>query len=255
MISIITITYNNFDELIKTINSIPNSSLIESIVINGGDCQRTKKFLEDYSGKSISEKDEGISDAFNKGIKISTGSYIMFLNSGDILIDNRYPENAYRILEENNDIGFVHANLILNDKSGISFLMKPTFSNLGRGMPYLHPTMVVRKDIFNLIGLFNISIKIAMDFEWIVRLELNNVNGFYFDGSPVVQMDGQGKSILDERNSIRECYGILKKYKLTTIANIFGFSRRYLLFELRNLLPLLGFNRLLIWLKKKKYSV
>jgi len=48
MISIVTITYNNFDELIETLNSIPESPLIESIVVNGGQCEKTKEFLKTY---------------------------------------------------------------------------------------------------------------------------------------------------------------------------------------------------------------
>lgn len=56
MISIVTITYNNFDELVKTLNSIPESTIIESVVINGGQCEKTKLFLNTYSGKSITEK-------------------------------------------------------------------------------------------------------------------------------------------------------------------------------------------------------
>lgn len=100
MISIVTVTYNNFNELIETLNSIPESDIVESVVINGGDCKKTKDFLENYPGKSISEKDDGIADAFNKSIKLSSGDYIMFLNSGDILLSADYlqKQNQYLII-------------------------------------------------------------------------------------------------------------------------------------------------------------
>ena len=155
MLSIITITYNNYNELIKTLGSIPHSNLIESIVINGGDCKDTPEFLKTYSAKSLSEKDEGIADAFNKGVKLSSGNYVMFLNSGDELVDKSYLENAITILENNQNYGFVHSNLIFIDSNENELYMKPQMKSLGRGMPFLHPTMVVRKQLFDQIGYFN----------------------------------------------------------------------------------------------------
>lgn len=255
MISIVTITYENFDQLLKTLNSIPKSDMIESVVINGGDCEKTKDFLKNYSGKSVSEKDEGISDAFNKGINLSSGKYIMFLNSGDILIDPNYPEIAINILDKNPDIGFVHSNLLLIEESSDSnFLMKPTFCNLGRGLPYLHPTMIVRKELFDTLGLFSNSIKIAMDFDWIARLEKKRIKGFYYAGDPVVKMDGGGKSIVYEKEAISECFQSLKKNHLLTTTNLIGFIQRYLLFIIRKLMLKVGLNFILLKYKKKKYS-
>lgn len=254
MISIITITFNNYEDLIKTISSIPVSNQIESVVINGGSCERTKKFLENYNGKSITEKDEGIADAFNKGVNFASGSYVMFLNSGDILIDSVYPENAIRILDKNLEIGFIHSNLLLVDKSGSNLLMKPTFCNLGRGLPYLHPTMIVRKSLFETIGLFDSSIKIAMDFDWIARLEKMMIKGYYYAGDPVVKMEGSGKSIVDEKEAIKECFYSLKKNKLLTVKNLLGFIQRYILFALRKFMTKVGMDSLLLELKKKKYS-
>ena len=67
MISVITVTYNNYDDLHRTLNSLKNVDGIESVVVNGGDCNKTKKLLSNYDGIAISEPDNGISDAFNKG--------------------------------------------------------------------------------------------------------------------------------------------------------------------------------------------
>lgn len=254
MISIITLTYNNYDELIKTLNSIPIISLIESVVINGGDCEKTKLFLKTYHGKSISEKDEGISDAFNKGIKLANGEYIMFLNSGDVLIDVRYPELAVKLFDEEKNISFVHSNLILSYDLKSELLMKPTFSNLGRGMPYLHPTMIVRKELFNKVGLFDKTIRIAMDYDWVVRLEKNKIKGHYVENSLVVKMDGSGKSIKEEGKAIKECYKILKSNKVLTPINLFGFVLRYVLYLLRMVMLKTGLKNVLMLLKKIKHQ-
>lgn len=254
MISIITITYNNYEQLITTLNSIPKENFIESVVINGGECKRTKEFLKSYSGKSITEKDEGIADAFNKGIRISSGDYIIFLNSGDILLEPNYLHNALKLFQDNSQINFVHSNLLFVDKTGLNLFMRPTFSNLGRGLPFLHPTMIVRKKIFDQIGMFNTSIKIAMDFDWIARLLKADIKGYYIDGNPVIKMDGDGKSVVNEHRALIECLIIMHKLNLLNAENIFGFIQRYALFLFRKFLKNFGMNSLLMKLKKKKYS-
>jgi glycosyltransferase len=254
MISIVTITYNNFDELVKTLNSIRESPLIESIVINGGQCERTKEFLKTYSGKSITEKDEGIADAFNKGVKLSSGKYIMFLNSGDVLIEKSYPGKALKIFDENKNISFIHSNLLLVDNSNPELFMRPTLSNLGRGMPYLHPTMIVKKDLFNKIGMFDTKLKIAMDFDWIVKLVKNNFLGYYLNNSAVVKMDASDKSIKEENEAIKECFLILKANNYLTLANLLGYIQRYTLYILRMLMVKIGLKDFLISMKKIKHS-
>ena len=80
MISIITVTYNNFDDLHRTLNSLEKIDGIEKVVVNGGDCAKTKEYLSDFDGIAISEPDKGISDAFNKGVSHANGENVMFLN-------------------------------------------------------------------------------------------------------------------------------------------------------------------------------
>jgi glycosyltransferase involved in cell wall biosynthesis len=254
MISIVTITYNNYDELIKTLNSIPKSSTVESVVINGGQCEKTSEFLKTYSGKYITEKDDGISDAFNKGVKLSSGKYIMFLNSGDVLIEKSYPEKALKIFDKNRNISFIHSNLLLADNSNPELFMRPTLSNLGRGMPYLHPTMIVRNDLFDKVGMFNTKLKIAMDFDWIVKLVKNNFLGYYLNNSAVVKMDASGKSIKEENEAIKECFLILKANNYLTPTNLLGYTQRYTLYVLRMIMVKIGLKDFLMSIKKIKYS-
>ena len=65
MISVITVTYNNFDDLYRTLDSLEEVEGIEKVVVNGGMCAKTKEYLSDFDGISISEPDKGISEAFN----------------------------------------------------------------------------------------------------------------------------------------------------------------------------------------------
>ncbi|MBT3716507.1 MAG: glycosyltransferase, partial [Deltaproteobacteria bacterium] len=90
MISVITVTYNNYYDLHRTLASLENVEGIENVVINGGDCEKTKKLLYDFKGVVISEPDRGISDAFNKGVIAANGENMMFLNSGDVLLSPEY---------------------------------------------------------------------------------------------------------------------------------------------------------------------
>lgn len=93
LLSIITICYNNLEGLKKTVNSVlsqTNLSDVEYIIIDGGSNDGTKEYLSTLPSSIIyvSERDKGIYNAMNKGISIASGSYLQFLNSGDVLYDS-----------------------------------------------------------------------------------------------------------------------------------------------------------------------
>jgi GT2 family glycosyltransferase len=143
---------------------------------------------------------------------------------------------------------------LLVDDSNPELFMRPTLSNLGRGIPYLHPTMIVRKDLFNKIGMFDTKLNIAMDFDWIVKLVKNNFLGYYLNNSAVVKMDASGKSIKEENEAIKECFLILKANNYLTLANLLGYIQRYTLYILRMLMVKIGLKDFLISMKKIKHS-
>ena len=253
MISIITITYNDFAGLNRTLSSLLEFDFIESVVINGGNDEESLNFLEKHRGKIVNEKDEGISDAFNKGIKNSSGDAIMFLNSGDLLIDQDYLRKASEILAAKDDVSFVHSNLILTDSIGTELFMRPAFCNLGRGLPYLHPTMIVRKSVFEKVGVFNKNYRIAMDFDFVARLVKKNSKGYYIKDKFVVKMEGTGRSIEKEFDAIKECFTSLKQNKLLNFKNLWGITIRIILFSLRRVMSIIGLEGLLRKLKQKKH--
>lgn len=254
VLSVITITYNNFGQLCSTLDSISGREYIESIVINGGTCEKTKAYLKNYNGISVSEPDGGIADAFNKGIKLATTGLIMILNSGDTLCKTDYLSAASSFLLHSNDISFTYSNLLFHDSIGGKIILRSTNCNLGRGMPYLHPTMIVKKEVFQKTGYFNIQKQVGMDFDWVVRLQKSGFKGKYFNGEPVVVMDGTGTSIIDESIGIQECYHSLKEHQYITIPIAAGLIVRVILFLLRKLLIVTGAGRLLGALKRMKYK-
>ena len=254
MISIITITYNDFEGLKRTLASIPDYDFVESVVINGGDDKLTLGLLNSYNGKVINEKDEGIADAFNKGIKNSSGDAIMFLNGGDELIEQGYLKKAQNILSRNNEIAFIHSNIIFDDALGTELYMRPQFCNVGRGMPYLHPTMIVRRNVFEDIGMFNNKYKLAMDVDFVVRLIKNGYKGHYISDSVVIRMEGTGRSVAQEYDAIKECYISLKRNDYLSVKNCFWWLIRLTFFFIRKLMVKIGAVSLLRFLKKAKHS-
>ena len=260
MISVITVTYNNYEDLHRTLSSLEKVEGIENVVVNGGDCEKTKEYLSDFNGIAISEPDNGISDAFNKGVTAATGENVMFLNSGDVLLSPEYLKEAEKILSFNPEISFAHSDSLFEDHiSGIIYMepLKSAFFSkapLGRGMPYNHLTMVIRKSVFDKIGLFKLHYKITMDFEWVCRLQNNKFNGHYIGGDPVVKMDGGGVSSTTEQLVMWESLKALIENRLLNPKNIFGILVRSVLYLGRILLETLGMTGTLGWLKRKKHN-
>ena len=255
MISVITITYNNYDDLRNTLDSIEGISNVESIIINGGDCKKTKRFLSEIDNISISEPDKGISDAFNKGIQKAKGEYIIFLNSGDLLKEKEYLIKAEEILKKDLNISFVHGDVIFRDVLCGDMLMKPALCSLGRGMPYYHQTMVVRKAVFDSIGEFRLDFKFTMDFEFVCRMKNAGFNkGFYWNESPIVIMDGAGISVEKESESILEAWRGLRENNLLNSKNCLGFFIRYSFYFGRTLMVKFGLSRILAKLKILKHK-
>ena len=267
-LSIITITLNNFEELLRTVESVQDLNGCEHIIINGGECPQTLEFLQGYNGKSVSEPDQGISDAFNKGIRLSSGDAIIMLNSGDILLDRTYPARASQILDKDPQIDFVHADLIFEDRLIGPYIMRPLRTknvlspNIGRGMPYRHQSMVVRKEVYDRVGFFNLNY-ICSDFDWVCRWELglkkSYGKAYYSQGDPVIIMDGGGISSTQERKIILEAIKIIRQRNkhisfLEKTRSYSALFRRLVLFSVRVFLKKLGFVNILVIIKRIKYK-
>ena len=268
LLSIVTITFNNYDELLHTVESVKDLNCCEHLIINGGKCQKTLEFLQSFSGKSISETDQGISDAFNKGIKLSQGSAVILLNSGDILLDQTYPEKALHILKEHPEVDFVHANELYDDAMIGEFVMRPLrkqnnlYPNIGKGMPYRHQTMVVRKTVYEKVGLFDLKY-VTSDYDWICRWENSCIkisgSAYYLQGNPVIKMDGGGISTTQEGKVILEAIQIIMQYNknkrfIEIIISYTALMNRLVLFFGRLFLQKLGFINVLAKMKLRKYE-
>jgi len=126
---------------------------------------------------------------------------------------------------------------------------------LGRGMPYHHQSMIVRKNVFDKTGLFNLQYKISMDFDWVCRLHKHRLKGFYWNKEPVVKMDGGGISALKEHLVIWESLRALRDNQLLTLKNLYGISVRTFFYLARQTMETFGMSEILGALKKKKHNL
>ena len=172
--------YNNPSGLACSLTSSLKQtySQVERIVIDGGSDDRTKNMLHQYSSKLdkvISEPDKGIYDALNKGIIFSTGDIVGLLHSDDFFADIDVLSNvAEKFL--NPKLDFLFGDLCYvsskNPENVVRFWkagpFKPSLLNQGWMPP--HPTVFVRRNLFNRFGKYDLQYRISSDYEWMLRV-------------------------------------------------------------------------------------
>ncbi|WP_396143934.1 glycosyltransferase family 2 protein [Flavobacterium sp.] len=173
-ISIITINYNDLVGLEKTFNSVDSQSNtdFEYIVIDGGSTDGSKEFLEQNSDKLaywISEKDSGVYNAMNKGIKAAKGDYVMFLNSRDFLIDTTIIDKVIKDLDGSTAI--YYGNLIYSLNGVNTQLWSPpdtlSFTYfLSDSLP--HPASFIKRELFETHFYYSEHFKIVSDWEFFI---------------------------------------------------------------------------------------
>jgi len=178
LISIITAVYNGEKYLEDTIQSILNQTYknMEYIIIDGGSTDRTLEIIKKYDDKIdywVSEKDQGISDAFNKGVKLAQGIYINFQGDGDGFVANDSLEKVFQDINSDKDI-FVSAKIkridILGDEIFVSKQSKlfDKRSLLFR-MSMPHQGLFTHISYFKKYGLFDATNIFSMDYEHLLR--------------------------------------------------------------------------------------
>ena len=177
-ISIITVCYNSATTLEDAIKSVlaQNYLDIEHIVIDGGSTDGTVSILEKYKGliaKIVSEPDEGIYDAMNKGISLATGDAIGVLNSDDFYASNDVIENLVKAFTKETDmvIGDVAFVDRVNVQKRLRYVSGAGFSPwlLRFGWMPPHPATFIRKNVYETFGHYKTDFAIAADYEFFVR--------------------------------------------------------------------------------------
>jgi glycosyltransferase involved in cell wall biosynthesis len=178
-VSVITVCKNAVSAIEKTLDSVISQTYpdIEYIVIDGASNDGTLEILEQHQdriAKIISEPDQGIYSAMNKGIRASSGEYLYFLNADDYLITETTISEVIDYLQRHPDCNVVYGNIQVRHSNGNVTLHQPPkpdkiLDELVVGaLP--HQATFTHKNVFEQLGLFNESYKIAADYEWFLRL-------------------------------------------------------------------------------------
>ena len=189
-VSLITVVRNGGTAFLRAAESVFAQTYrpIEYIVVDGGSTDGTVDVimsLGDRISHWVSESDRGISHAFNKGLSMSSGRYIAFINADDWLEPDQIQEAVYAL--ESRRADFVFGNLAYHDTDGkLLHVIKgdPHYAaRLPSLMPALnHPTMLVERSVFDSIGGFDERYKVAMDYDWVLRAHLAGFCGRYAPG-------------------------------------------------------------------------
>jgi glycosyltransferase involved in cell wall biosynthesis len=216
-ITIITICYNNIEELKATCQSVDAQlgKPYEHWIIDGSKNDEIKNYLtttiQPIYRKWLCEPDKGIADAFNKGIKNATGDFIQFLNSGDVLYNEKVISIVQSTLQQNPNSKWLHGQLQMQ-RGGQQVIIGKPFdeSKVYRGMRgTFHPTMVTHKSLFIKYGGFSSDYKIAMDYDFLVRIRKEP---FIFVAQPLAIFDDTGVSSNNYIASLQEMGTIYRKH-------------------------------------------
>lgn len=173
-LSVITICYNNAVGLERTLKSLATQTFTEfqQIVIDGGSTDETTRVIENYNSLIsywVSEKDNGIYNAQNKGLKVATGTYCLFLNAGDYLANENVLSNVF---EKELPGGIIYGDMFIVFPDGKRTLGKmPRILDLPHmiGDTLWHPVSFIPKVLFNEFGAYDESLKMVADYDFFLK--------------------------------------------------------------------------------------
>jgi len=235
-ISIITVTYNSAQTISACIDSVNNQTYpnIEHIIIDGASKDKTVEIIKMQPNKVeklISERDNGIYDAMNKGITMATGDIIGILNSDDLLYDTNVLEKIANAFQSNN-INCCFGNLVFfNQKGEIvrKWHSRPFEKGIfSKSWTPAHPTFYCKKELYEKHGLYKTDYKIAADVELMLRfLEVKEVRSLFLN-EYLVKMQAGGIS----NNGLKSTIIITQEMKRAFQENGLHFNLlKYLFFK------------------------
>lgn len=212
LVSIITIVYNGEKYIEGVIKSVLHQSYmnIEYIVIDGGSTDNTTAIIKKYENQIstwISEKDDGISDAFNKGIQRSKGEIIGIINADDWYENDAVEKVVAKFT--NADVVYSDMQLWKNDEK--DFIVKGNHQFLTKEMTVNHPSVFVRTACYKQFGLFDTRYELAMDYDLMLRLKING-SRFVYIPEVLANMRWQGVSDKNWFTGCKETLLIKNKY-------------------------------------------
>lgn len=211
LVTVITVAFNSAATISRTIDSIAAQThpRVEYIIVDGGSSDGTVELLRQREADIdiwLSERDGGISDAFNKGIALASGQFIALVNSDDWM-DQDHLARAIACLQETG-ADFAFGNLMVHgDGHAPQYVIDgdPHYGlRIRHSMPALsHPSLVCRREVYERHGLYDRELRIAMDYEWLLRSYKSGARGRYVP-EITSHMGGGGVSDLSGHVGLRE---------------------------------------------------
>lgn len=203
-ISIITVVLNHKATIRDAIDSVIRQTYknVEYIIVDGASTDGTTKVIQSYGGKIskfISEKDRGIYDAMNKGLKLSTGDIIGILNADDFYIDELVIEKIMNAFQDKK-VDSVFADLIYVKPDDLTKVVRYYDSslclpeNFKKAMYPAHPTFFAKREMYEKYGYFKTDYKIAADFDLMARFLYTHKISYAYLPEPIIKMRVGGVS-------------------------------------------------------------
>jgi glycosyltransferase len=229
-VSVITAVYNNLDTIAQALDSVlaQDHPDVELIVIDGGSTDGTQAVLRAYADRLavlVSEPDQGIYDALNKGIARAGGKVLGFLHSDDLFADSGVLSRIAAAFDEPSveavygDLHYVRKD---NPEQVVRYWRAGEFAGrrLGWGWMPPHPTLYVRRCVYEQIGLFDTSFRIAADYDFILRLLGREKRGVRYIPEVLVKMRVGGASNRSLRNIVSKSSEDLRALRSNRVGGV-----------------------------------
>ncbi len=213
--SIITVSFNSQNTIEDSIQSLIKQSIfniVQYVVVDGGSIDDTKKILNKHNAKIdilISENDQGIYDAMNKGISLASGDIIGILNSDDVYANESVLEKVAGIFQSNPDIDIVYGDLVYVDQHDLNKIVRKWNSKAyydrffeNANVPP-HPSVFLRRAVYDQMGLFDLNFKLAADYEFLLRIFKSNLFKSHYVPEVFVKMRLGGATNKSFKNIIQ----------------------------------------------------
>ena len=226
-ITTITVCFNSAETIVDTLQSVSDQTYptVEHIVVDGASSDNTKALIEVHGkhvAKLVSEPDSGIYDAMNKGLALATGDVVGFLNSDDIYADPRALERVAQAFTDP-EVGAVYGDIVFVARQDTSHVVRLWTSRsytaglCSRGWMPPHPSLYVRRSVYDKYGGYDLAFPAAADFEMALRLlDIERVSSVYVPTIQVrMRMGGQStRSIRNIISGSREVSRACRKHGL-----------------------------------------
>jgi len=264
-ISIVTPTYNSASTIRKCAESVLKQSYtdFEHIIVDNFSSDNTLAIVRDlYKERGaenklvvICEKDDGIADAFNKGIRAAKGEVVAILNSDDEFYDEElFAKNAD--VFKSHQYLYTYGDIIFKDDLYGTNIRQPLMCSILAGGPYHHPGMFIRKLLYLSQGLYDIDFLYSMDYEMMLRWEVNipdfRDHGYYLHEKPGVVMHAGGASWNHEMRTVQEVKTAQIKHGVWNYRTMYNYYYRAFKIKTKALLTTYRLERIVhIWRKLK----